>query len=154
MIVVFDPAAFRTAFPAFAADPPNTDALLNGYFASATTIISAEYSGCLMLTGDRRVRALYLLTAHIAALAVLIADGQTPGYETSATVDKVSVTVEPPPNKTQFQWWLSTTPYGAELSALLSVAAVGGIYVGGMPERSAFRRVGGGFNGPLGRWGC
>lgn len=96
-----------------------------------------------MLEGECRYRALTLLTAHLAALGVLIAAGQVPGLVQTATVDKVSVSLTPPPILTQFQWWLSLTPYGQQLLALLQVASVGGIYIGGLPEISAFRKVGG-----------
>lgn len=150
--ITFDPAAFRVLFPTF--QTPPSDATLQAWFDLATATISNEDYGCLILTGAARVQALNLMTAHIGTLFDMIASGQTPGYETSATVDKVSVTVQAPPGKSQFIWWLNTTPYGAMLAALLGTVAVGGLYVGGMPERSGFRRVGGGFNGPYGRFGC
>jgi hypothetical protein len=63
-----------------------------------------------------------------------------------ASVDKVSVTLTPPPVKSQWQWWMSLTPRGAQLLALLKSKAAGGLYVGGLPaERAAFRKAGGVF---------
>lgn len=145
-VIAFDVAAFRAGYPQFAATPP-TDDTLSGWFDAATNYVSDEDYGCLMLRGVARVLALNLMTAHIGALFAMIAAGETPGVETQATIDKVSVTVAPPPNKTQFGWWLSTTAYGQQLQALLGVAGVGGGFVGGGGGR------GGAFRGPSGRWG-
>ena len=152
--IVFDPTAFRAQFPAFAGNPPNTDALLQGYFDLATSFISAEDCACNMLTGAARVQALNLMTAHVAYLFALIPTGQTPGVLVSAQIDKVRVEVKPPPDQSQFQAWLSTSPYGQMLNALLGVASVGGFYVGGAGERNAFRRSYGAFGGIPGRRGC
>lgn len=150
-VITFDPTAFRALFPAFAPNPP-TDATLQSWFDLATGFISNVNFGGLMLNGPSRVQALNYLTAHIGALNALIAAGDQPGFETDAQIDKIRVTVQAPPDKTQFQWWLNCTPYGAQLAALLEVSAVGGFYTAGLPERSAFRRVGGGFNGPWPGW--
>lgn len=137
-VILFDPAAFKVAFPAFASVP---DATLQAYFDAGTCYISDRDYG--WLAGECRARALDLMTAHLAALSNMIAAGQMPGLETSATIDKISVTTTPPPLKNQWQWWLSLTPYGQQLLALLTARSVGGFYVGGLPERSAFRKVGG-----------
>ncbi|MNJ79317.1 hypothetical protein D3C77_772930 [compost metagenome] len=42
-----------------------------------------------------------------------------------------------------WSYWLGMTPYGMQLMALLKVCTGGGLYVGGLPERAAFRSVGG-----------
>lgn len=149
--IVFDPTAFRALFPAFANTGTYPDATLQSWFDLATGYISTTNFNGLMLGGAARVQALNLLTAHLGAIFGLIAAGQTPGFGTQARIDKIEVQVEPPPSKTQFTWWLNTTPYGQQLAALLEVSAVGGFYAGGLPERSGIRRVGGGFNGP-GPW--
>ncbi len=86
------------------------------------------------------------MTAHLAKIGDMIASGEAPSIVNASTIDKISVTLTPPPAKNQFQWWLNTTPYGAQLLTLLSMAAVGGIYTGGSPERSAFRGAYGRFN--------
>lgn len=137
-VFTFDAAKFKAAFPAFAAVDNNT---LQGYWDSATCYVSPANYG--WLSGDCRLRALNLMTAHLAKLAEIIATGQLPGLEQSATIDKISVTMTPPPLKNQFHWWLSLTPYGQQLLALLMARSAGGFYIGGLPERSAFRKVGG-----------
>lgn len=143
-VIVFNVAAFRTAFPAFSDVAAFPNALLQGNWDSAACIISTN-DGCYSLRGASRERALNLLTAHLTALGVIIASGQTPGVMTQATIDKVSITLQAPPVKTEFEWWLTQTPYGQQLLALLQAKAAGGIVVGGLPERLAFRKVGGTF---------
>jgi hypothetical protein len=81
------------------------------------------------------------MTAHLAAISVLIAAGQIPGLVQNATIDKITVGLTPPPIPNQFQWWLNITPYGQQLLAMLQVNSVGGFYIGGLPERSAIRKV-------------
>ena len=145
--VTFDPVAFRQAFPQFANTTCFTDGQLSMWFDLATAYISAEDCSCYMLTGPARVQALNLLTAQMGFLFDLASKGETPAVMKSATIDKVSVTVEPPPSDSAFQWWLGLSPYGQTLLGLLSMLGAGGFYVGGLPERAAFRRVGGGFGG-------
>lgn len=141
--LTFDVAAFRTQFPAFANASTYPTITLQGYWDAAICYISDTNSGRLM--GDCRSRAINMMTAHLTALADIIAAGKTPGYAQSATVDKVSVTMTPPPVKNQLQWWLNLTPYGMQLYALLYVRSRGGFTVGGMPEKKAFRKVYGAF---------
>jgi hypothetical protein len=141
--IVFDVAAFRVAFPAFANETTYPDATLQAYCDAACCYISPEDYG--WLNGDCRARALNLMTAHLAMLSSMIANRQPAGVGISATVGDVSVSMMPPPVKTAFQYWLATTPYGTQLWALLNVKGVGGLYVGGLPEKSAFRKVGGRF---------
>lgn len=136
---VFDIPAFRISYPAFANVDTFPDATLQMYFDTATCYVANENYGCL--ADDCRYRALTLMTAHLVALSVLIAAGQVPGMVQNATIDKVTVGLTPPPLPNQFQWWLGLTPYGQQLLALLQVSSVGGFYVGGLPERSAIRKV-------------
>lgn len=138
--VTFVPADFRVKYPAFAANPPWTDEILQGYFDTATCYIANNGCPCC---GDCSVTSLYLMTAHLAALSVLVANGEVPGYVTSATIDKITVTISTPPAVNQWQWWLNLTPYGQQLLALLQVQSAGGFYFGGLPETAAMRRVGG-----------
>lgn len=138
--LTFDVAVFRAQYPEFT-NPPFTDAVLIGYWETATCFVSNK--NCGSLRGACRLRALYLMVAHLCAIYNIIAAGQTPGQVQGATIDKVSVTLTPPPNPSQWAWWLGTTPYGAQLYALLQVRSVGGWYIGGLPETSAIRKVAG-----------
>jgi hypothetical protein len=136
-IFTFDVAGFRLAFPAFSDEATFPDELLQGYWDAAITYISDVDYGWLQ--GAARYRALNLMTAHLAALGVMIAAGQTPGLVSGSTVDKISVTLTPPPVKDQWQWWLSLTPYGQQLLALLGMHSVGGLFVGACFGPRGFR---------------
>ena len=138
-----DITKFRSLFVTYSNATTCPDDLITMNWDTATLYISSEDYG--WLDGAQRERCLYLMTAHLTALADMIATGQTPSMVSGSSIDKVSVTLTPPPVKNQFHWWLSTTAYGAQLLALLKIAAVGGMHVGGNAERSAFRKVGGSF---------
>lgn len=138
-----DVAAFRVSFPAFASEQAYPDATLQLRFTEATLYLGA-YDGCV-LSGDRLQLALNYMTAHLLASGALIAAGETAVVVTGATIDKVQVQMAPPPAADMWQWWLLTTPYGAQLWALLKLRAAGGFYVGGSFERAAFRKAGGRF---------
>lgn len=137
----FDPAAFRLAYPQFADSATWPTITLQMYFDTATLYISNR--NCGVLNGDRRFLALNLFTAHLAALSIVINSGDLPNLPQSATVDKVSVSLTPPPLQNEFEWWLNLTPYGQQLLVLLSIASVGGLMFGGSPNRPAFRGAAG-----------
>ena len=143
---VFDIPTFRQLYPAFANSITFTDVYLTAQWTAATVYLG-KYDGCL-LSGDTLQLALNLMTAHLVQINVMIAaGGATPtiGVLTSATIDKVTVTNMPPPAANGWKYWLALTPYGLQLWALLQRASAGGVYIGGSPERRAFRKVGGWF---------
>jgi hypothetical protein len=146
--LTLDIAAFRLLFPQFASPTTFPDVKIQAEFGMATGYVSPDTYGDMPAAA--RSSALGLMTAHLLALGVIIAQnnysGQV-GIVTAATIDGVSITLAPPPQRGQWRWWLNTTPYGAQLVALLDAQAAGGFFIGGLPERSAFRRVGGGFGG-------
>jgi len=132
-----DVPGFRLSYPAFASDTAFPDDALARYFDTAGAYIANQNYGWLV--DAQRYTALTLMTAHLAAISVMIASGDTPGLMQGATIDKVTVTLTPPPVKSQFAWWLSLTPYGAQLYALLSMHSAGGFYIGGSATRSGLR---------------
>lgn len=141
-------ADFRALFPQFANSATFPDIKLQSQFDLGTGYVSPDSYGDMPIPA--RTQALYLMTAHLLALGVIVAQngyqGQ-PGVVAGAQIDKINITLTPPPVKSQWRWWLNTTPYGAQLAALLEAQSAGGFFVGGLPERAAFRRVGGGFGG-------
>lgn len=145
-ILTFDPALFRQQFPAFADVALYPDAQLQRYWDMAVCY-STDVDYCKAELGviSCRQTALNMLTAHLLTIGTGAVTGQTVGMVQSATVDKVSVTIQAPENPNQWQWWLNKTPYGQMYLALLRAKSAGGFYIGGSPERSAFRSVGGGF---------
>ena len=141
--ISFDIAAFRVSYPEFADETEYPDATLQAYWDAATCYISDDTYGCL--GADCRELALNLMTAHLAKISTLANSGSAGGFVNSATIDKVSVSTTPPPAKDQYSWWLSTTPYGQQLQALLGANIAGGMYVCGRAEKRSFRKVGGYF---------
>ncbi len=142
-MAVFDLSAFRTAYPVFDSVP---DATVQAAATSALCLIGQD--GC-----DCDVQMWQLMVAHLLYIQGQVAAGNgNAGAVTSATIDKVSVSLAAPPFGTSaYKFWLFKSPYGGQLLALLDRCSKGGVYVGGLPERSAFRSVGGVFPG-RGRW--
>jgi len=138
-----DLPTFRASFPAFADDVKFPDAAIQAQWDMATAYMSDQDNWAM--SGPTLQAALNAMTAHLMQLNALLAAGGSGGIVTQSTVDKVSVTLKAPPVKDQWAWWLNQTPYGAQLLALLNVQGAGGLYVGGLPEQSSFRRVGGRF---------
>lgn len=131
--MAFDLSVFRELYPAFATA------------SDAAVSAAAGQAACYIGTTCADDCAIYLMVAHLLANAQKIALGQQTGQVTSATVDKVAVTVAQAPGTDSYRYWLNGTPYGQQLLALLARCAVGGAYVGGSAERAAFRSVGGVF---------
>jgi len=109
-VVVFDPAAFKLAYPAFAAV---SDALLTNYFSLATLYLSN--TDCSIVQDiQKRTTLLWLLTAHIAYLSGSLNPGNTPGLVgrvSSATEGSVSVSVDFP--TTPGAAWFSMSQWGS-----------------------------------------
>ena len=134
---LYDDTAFRAMFPAFADSSTFSSALLQVYWNQGCAII--ENNGYGYVSNRGGPLAMNLITAHLAALSVLIANGENPGVATGAGIDKINLTLMPPPLKTQFSYWLGTTPYGQQLMANLQAAGAGGGYVPGGMGRMGFR---------------
>jgi hypothetical protein len=159
----YDDALFRAQFPEYANLVLYPEALINMYWdtaayfidPSSTTDDTTTPCACLcalqrmLLTGNSLVYALNLMAAHLMAMATPVpADGQAAkpsqgGFETSARIGDISVSKLAPPVNSAWDFWLSQTPYGQTLAALLSVVSVGGLSVGCIPERQGFRKFGG-----------
>ena len=137
--LVFNDVYFRQYYPEFANGLVFPTATLQLYWNQASTYISTNNVGFFLVDASRQ-RALNLMTAHIAKIAIFTANGQVPGIITDGEADKVKVQLEPPPLPNQFQWWLGTTEYGQQLLAMLQIRSVGGFYSpAGQPVLSAFR---------------
>lgn len=152
-MVYLDIKKFREQFPQFDDPALYPDEMIQMYWDTTTVFISDEDCPCRTLHGKQLELALNYMTAHLMTLfavpAVQGSEGSISstggGFVQSATVGEVSVTKLAPPVKDAWQWWLEQSPYGAALLALLQQLAVGGMYIGGLPERLGFRKVGGVF---------
>ena len=141
-MATFDLPAFRAAYPQFAAVSAAT---VNATAQAALCFVGQDGS-C-----DCDATMWQLMVAHMLQLQAAATNGGASGPVTNAAIDKVSVTIQPPPvGSSAYKIWLFSTPYGTQLAALLARCSAGGVYVGGQPERAAFRSVAGVF--PGGRW--
>lgn len=150
-MATFDEANFRAMFPEFSDAAVYPSAVLAGYWSMAGLFISSSECPYSTLSGDQRAAALNMLTAHLLMLGIQartksgLVSGKSGGFTTSASVGEVSVAKLAPPVSDGWQFWLSGTPYGQMLWALLSMLSVGGFAIGGLPEREGYRKVGGVF---------
>lgn len=111
-VVVFDPTAFKTLYPQFAAV---ADPSLTSYFDLAVMIVN---NTCRSPVSDatKRERLLNLLVAHIATLFMPAASGGSGGVVgrvSSATEGSVSIDAEYAANVSQSMAWFIQTPWGA-----------------------------------------
>jgi ligand-binding sensor domain-containing protein len=138
-VIAFSDADMRAVLPAYNNPVAYPTTTLNMWFNNALGFMTDEESG--LVDASDQGMMIYLMAGHLMSLSAMICDndGAPVGLVSAATVDKVSVTMQLPPNPSQFQWWLSTTPYGAQLYAMLGVATVGGYWIGGSPQRWAYR---------------
>lgn len=131
-VVTVSLAEFYTEYPEF-----NTEAYTNicpTAFRQAKTYISIKNDG--RLKDDKRVLAIYLLTAHISLLNYRNQTGQgQSGAVASASVGEVNISYVQIPNLDSWSYWLSLTPYGLELLALLETLSCVPFYIGGSLER-------------------
>jgi hypothetical protein len=140
----FDLAQFQAMFPELAAVP----GVLDGTYWTMATGFMTSTDGIIMAGASLQL-GLNLMTAHLAKLigtaGASASSGTAGGPITSATQGSVSIAFAPPPFKTGWQFWLSSTPYGLQLWALLQVQSAGGLYIGGSLDRASFRGAGGVF---------
>ena len=141
--ILFNEQRFRDQFPAFSNSVLYPEAMLQGTWTSVTFVFSDDDQG--IENNPQRTRLLDLALAHWLHVASMTAKGQNTSVVNSATVDKVSVTAEPPKAKTHFQQWLMASPYGQEIRMIMKAATSAGVYIGGSNERASFRRAGGRF---------
>lgn len=144
--ITFDPAAFRALFPAFADATAYPDAVLELRFGVACLYVTPNVYPCGDMTEAQQTYVLQLMVAHLMALADIQAHKGTAGIVTQSKVGDVAVSLAQPPYGTSaWRYWLNLTPYGVELLGLLGVLAAPGMYVGGLSETAAFRKVAGVF---------
>lgn len=141
----YNDSSFREQFPAFADAGAFPTALLSVNWETGTAYISPNANPGWTCNPAQLQRALDLMCAHLTQLGVQIANGVPLGVMSAATEGSVSITMQPPPVKSAFGYWLSTTPYGIQLRMLLDVVGSVGFYAGGSCERGGFRKAGGVF---------
>lgn len=130
---------FRSAIKGFSDKEKYTDEQIDLFIEQAGLYVSPI--NCGVLRCEQRVYAIELMAAHLLTLndKILSGDISAGGRITSATIDKISVSLEAPKNQNDFSYWLSLTPYGMSLLALLKTKSSIGIYSGGTNYRGSLR---------------
>lgn len=130
--MAFDLPTFRSLYPQFSS------------VSDEAVTLTAGQGDCYISSTCADDCAIYLMVAHLLQLSQNAASGTPGGQVVSASIDKVSVSVAQAPGaNNSYTYWLNSTPYGQQLAALLARCAAGGTHAGGLPERAAFRSVGG-----------
>jgi hypothetical protein len=142
MATELDKDAFRAnrMFSLYADETTYTDDVLDAGYATGKLYI--EDSGCTF-DDDQLSWVFMLMLAHILYIQDQVLKGNNSVVVSSGTESKVTVSLVEPPAEGMFSLWLRVSPYGRQILALLVAASAGGFTVGGLPERSAFRKVGG-----------
>ena len=142
-LLVVDIPLFRTQCAAYVNATTYPDLLITNTWNMGSAYVSnANYGN---LKDGQRQYAINLMCAHLLYISDMIAKGSPTGIVTSASEGAVSIGLVPPPAKNQWQYWLNTTPYGAQLLALLRVKGAVGVYVGGNGITGNFRNPDGTF---------
>ena len=126
---VYNDENFRNQFPAFENTTIFPPAQLEGWWTMATAYINIDNTRPWIFKSGQLQLAVDLMCAHLAASFTLISNGIPSVLVIGTTEGSVTVSMEPPPSKTAFGWWLSTTPYGAQLRALLRIVGNIGLFV-------------------------
>lgn len=149
--MAYDDAKFRALFPEYADTTKYSEVLISLLYDVACDFIDPRQNSYRSLNGSSLILALNYMTAHLLYLQTQRTnadsgnEGDTVGAVQSASIGEISVTKASIPNKDQWQYWLTSSSYGQLLLALLSVKSVGGLSVGGLAERTGFRKIGGVF---------
>lgn len=134
-VVIVSLAEFYQEYPEFNTGEYSTICPI--CFRQAKTRITIH--NCGRLSDDNRKQAIYLMTAHLSLLSYKNRSGQGSsggaGQVASASVGEVSISYVQIPNQDAWSYWLSLTPYGLELLALLEGLTAVPMYVGGSMER-------------------
>lgn len=125
-------AEFRQRFPIFSNTEKYPDTVVQTMLDTAIIYVPNKTTCC---KNEATVKEMIcLMAAHLLAQNADTSSGGTGGVIQSASVGGVSVTKMAPPAKTSFSYWLSSTPYGLQLLAMLKLQSVIGVYIGGTKE--------------------
>lgn len=138
-VICYTVDEFRSAMPAFSDSIKYPDEQVELFMEQAENYISPK-CGSLLKCKSRKY-ALQLMAAHLLALNTRIINGDMSagGRITSANIDKISVSLEAPKTQGDWSYWLSLTPYGMALLALLGSKAPLGVFSGTVNYRGSLR---------------
>ncbi len=126
---VYNDVDFRNQFPAFENTTLFPPAQLEGWWTMGTAYINIDNNYPWNFKTKQLQLAIDLMCAHLAQSFTLISQGIPSVVVTATSEGTVNVTMEAPPTPTAFGWWLATTPYGAQLRALLRAVGNVGLFM-------------------------
>ena len=136
--VIVTEANFRSAFPEFADTTTYTSALITRFILMAEAYCHTKN---YRVKPEVRILLIELMTAHLITLNNIdptthqsTGVSGSAGFETSATVGGVSVSLQAPIAKDAFQTWINSTGYGQQYWALLVANNPVGIHYVGTPR--------------------
>ena len=123
---------FLKDFPEFVEEDAQ---ILESHLERTKCYISTEDYG--VINGKTRLLACELMMAHLLTINRRIhRENQTQAVSvSSASLGGVSVSLTPPSNRTQQEFWYNLTIYGTQLWSLLVTNTPVGFYVAGQPNR-------------------
>ena len=140
--IVVTVASFRAAFPEFGATE-YPDALCQRFLTMAQAYISTTN---FRIKPATRLLLIELMAAHLITLAqidptthTVSSSGGIAGFETSATVGGVSVTLQAPIARDAFEQWINSTGYGQQYWALLTAVNPTPVHYIGTPRAFGIR---------------
>lgn len=113
-VITVDPVIFKQWFPSFSDMTPEQ---IEAAYAGAGSYI-ATIEGLIGLNKASQTRGVYLATAH--NLYMQTHPDAANGRVTSASEMDASASFNVPQTKNMLEYWLSLSPYGLELLALLA----------------------------------
>ena len=147
MGIVVDVPLFRAQIPFFSDPLIYTDAAIEVNWDIATMYVSDN--NCGFLKDKARAYVINLIAAHLFNLAEKIDEENGGSGNTfpvsSASEGTVSIGFDTPDAKNGLHFWLNQSPYGIEALALISMKGSIGLYVGGYPVASHYRKGNGRF---------
>lgn len=136
--VVVTVGDFRSAFPEFSNTTNYTNALLTRFITMAEAYCSTKN---FRVKPETRILLIELMTAHLITLNNIdptthesTGSSEGAGFETSASVGGVSVSLQAPVAKNAFQTWINSTGYGQQYWALLVANNPTGVHYIGNPR--------------------
>ena len=145
----FNVDKFTALFPEFGDASKFPPVRIEIFWDLAGDFVSENGCPFSTLRGKRAETVRYYFTAHLLTLSTLQQEFEVGeeqgGFVQSATIDNITVNKLAPPASDMWGWWMAQTPYGQFILSLLEALSVGGLSVGGLPEREAYRKVGGVF---------
>lgn len=141
--VVISVGDFRTAFPEFSNETTYTDGLLTRFLTQAQAYCSPVN---FRVKPEIRLLLIQLMTAHLITLNKIdptthesTGSADITGFEQSASVGGVSVSLQAPMSKDAFEQWIQSTGYGQQYWALLCANTPTGVFYIGTPKAFGIR---------------